>query len=223
MTNRRFLFSLLLLPACEPAVSDNDDPRVPDGGDPEKFEESCRDFYGSYLSCYEDAGYTYDTGSYDSEGYDPAEYIEAICNSSEEYAQEYGTACVGALEEVFACMSSLDCAEVIGDDSGDANAWVPEACRAVYESAVDRCPELLSQCGTVGVGGFEGCSVEMSGCLDGNTYAVDCDEGGATQSCVCQVNGEVTAEATVSGDLECFGEGWGTELEAACGFPRGTL
>jgi len=222
VTDRRLLFSLLLVPACGPSVSVEDDPTKPDGGDPEKFESSCRSFYASYLTCYEGYGYASSGGGYETVSYDPDEYVESICQMFEQYAAEYGTACIGAMEEVFACVSSLDCEEVFSDDS-DGAGYVPEPCRAVFEDASERCPELIPQCGSYGVGGFEGCQVEVSACLDDNTYGVDCEAGGATVMCACEVNGEVTREVSVGGEFSCGEEAWADELEGACGFPAGTL
>lgn len=225
VTDRRLLLSLLLLPACGPAVpSSEDDPREPDGGDPDQFQSSCRKFFEGYQACYEgygSSGYAYETGSYDTESYDPAEYAEAICESYEEYAAAYGRACIGAMEEVFACVSSLDCEVLYGDDA-DAAGFVPEPCRAVYADAASRCPEMIPQCGSYGISGSL-CDVEVSECIDGNTYGVTCDAGGAGQSCRCALNGAVTREVTIGGDFECGDEGWTDEVEDACGFPPGVF
>ncbi|MBV1857841.1 MAG: hypothetical protein KUG77_05465 [Nannocystaceae bacterium] len=227
MDNRRFLLSLLVLPACEPAVSSDDDPQTPDGGNPAKFQSSCKAFYEGYYACYEDYdGYassgSYETGSYETGAYEPGEYTDYVCRESEMYAAEYGTHCVGALEEIFACMSSLNCDELIGSDSDGVGVF-PQACRAVIVDASERCPEMVSQCTGIGVG-FDGCEIEVSGCIDGNTYGVDCDPGGAaTRSCACERNGEVTREVLLGGELECFDEGFLDEVADACGFPAGVF
>lgn len=220
MKNRQFLLSLLVLPACEANVPSESDPRTPGDGDPDKIESSCRAFYNGYTACYSDAYDTegYGTASYDTETYDPAEYIEQLCSQVEEYAEMYGSGCAAAMQDAFACMSLLDCGELFSDD-----AAFPEPCQAVFLDASERCPELFSQCSTVSGGFGGGCEVEVSGCIDGNTYAVNCDPSGATQQCSCVLNGESTREVTLSGDAACGDEGWYDEAADACGFPRGAF
>lgn len=203
-----------------------DDPREPDGGDPEKIESSCRAAYTSILACYEELGYGSSGGAYGSSGsYDPGDYIDEFCNNVEEYAAEYGPGCPGAFEEVFACLASLDCDEITTWQT-ESDSVAPESCRAVFIDANERCPESFSPCGggATSGGGPEGhCESSSSGCLDGNSYAFRCSPAGATQSCECERNGEVVQTVTLPGDLGCGSQEQSQEIVDACGFPPGTF
>jgi len=203
-------------------VADVDDPREPDGGDPEKILSSCTAAYSAMLSCYEEVGDGSSGGGYESSGsYDPGEYIDELCGSTEEYVEMYGPGCAGAFEEVFACLASLDCTTILGWQESDA--FAPEPCQAVFVDANERCPESFRRCASQGVSFGGGCEVTASSCLEGETYGVRCSEPGATQTCECERNGEVEQTVTVAGDLECGTSELSDELTAACGFPPGVF
>ena len=225
MNDRRLLLSLLALPACGPSVPPAaDDPRVPDGGEPEKIESSCKASYQAMVSCYEELGYGSSGSGYgeSSGAYDPGVYIEAACAELEEYAAMYGPGCAGAYEEVFACLASLDCSTML-DWQSDEDAFVPEPCEAVYRDASERCPEGFPQCGVQELSFGSGCEVTASSCLDGNTYGFRCSEPGVTQSCECEVNGEAQQTVMVGGGLDCGTEELFDEVADACGFPAGVF
>ncbi len=200
-----------------------DDPREPDGGEPQKIESSCKAAYTSVYACFESSGYGSSGGAYGSSGsYDPGDYIDEFCGEIEEYAGAYGPGCVGAFEEVFACLASLDC-DAISAWQTEGETPAPEPCRAVFLDASERCPESFSQCGAREVGFGGGCEEAVSGCLDGNTYAFRCTVAGATQSCDCERNGEVLQTVIVAGDLECGTQELSDELTGACEFPAGVF
>lgn len=224
MRNRKFLLSLLMVPACGPNVpTEGDDPREPDGGNPEKLEESCRAFYDQYLGCYGDyasSGASYETAEGGTGDYDPTDYADELCGNAAQYAEQYGPECAGAMEEAFACLSSVECDELLDDDG----AGRPDACDAVFLDASQRCPGLISQCSVLGVGnGLNTCEAEASGCIDGRTYDVRCEASGATQSCTCSIDGEVTRQESIGGELECQSRQWSDEVVAACEFPPGVF
>ena len=217
MKGRTLLFTLLAVPACEAAVDESsDDPTVPDGGDPERFESSCEAYFRSYYACYED-----EYGPV-SEDVDLDAYVEMTCAELKAQAEADGPGCVGAFEEVMACIASLDCAPILSD-GGDVT--FPEECADVYRDAVERCPEGLSACtsGSIGAGGdpetgMEGCEVEATGCIDGHVYAADCtrDDG---WTCDCKIDDESIGTATIPVEGECFSDEWRDALADACGFP----
>jgi hypothetical protein len=210
VNHRRLLLSLLAVPACGPQV-DGDDPTVPDGGDPEKLGSSCRSYYGRFFACYE-AHYTED---YDVDG-----MAERYCQEIETELLNYGPGCLAAYEEVFACLASLDCEELLGGD--EAESRVAQPCVDVYIDASGRCPELLSLCGVVGVGfGDEmsgSCSLELAGCLDGKDYAVRCSGEGDAQTCACEVDGATAQTVMLPAANGCQGTFIDDAIEA-CGFP----
>lgn len=188
------------------------------------MESSCRAAYTSFFACYEELGYSSSGGAYASSGsYDPGEYIDEFCNNIEEYAGEYGPGCVGAFEEVFACLASLDCDAIVTWQNSEMSA--PEPCRAVYLDASDRCPESFSPCGSMSVGGSGSgdCEGSVSGCLDGDTYGFRCSTAGVTQTCDCERNGEIVQIVTLAGDLSCGSQEQSDELVDACGFPPGVF
>lgn len=218
MKSRTLLVSLLALPACGSAVEEDRDPQVPDGGDPAKFDERCRSHLRSLYACYTEA-----YGSVDESGVpDLEEYVEAYCGEQRAQIEAYGDACLGAYEEIFACVSSLDCSILVGEESEEASdsfGFVPEPCRDVYLDAAERCPEAVPAClgASIGLGGDEGsCSVGGQNCLDGHEYAVECAGDG---TCTCAVDEEVVRTVTVSTDLECVSQEWLDELRARCQFP----
>ncbi len=222
MKDRRLLLSLLALPACGPSVAEVDDPREPDGGEPEKIESSCKAAYSTIYACYEELGYGSSGGYYESSGsYDPGEYIDEFCNNAEEYAGTYGPGCVGAFEEVFACLASLDCSTIAAWQEGEA--FAPEPCEAVFLDANERCPESFPRCGSQGISSGGGCELSASSCADGSIYAVRCSEPGATQSCDCEVDGAIVQTVTLPGDLDCGSAEFSDELNDACGFPAGVF
>lgn len=225
MIDRRLLISLLALPACGPSVGvgDGDDPREPDGGEPEKIGSSCNAAYTAIYACYEELGYGSSGGGYESSGsYEPGAYIEDACNQAGADAASYGPACTGAFEEVFACIASLDC-NAIAEWQDDSFDFAPAACEAVFRDASQRCPEGFPQCGTRGFSSGPRCEESASSCLDGNSYAFRCSEPGATQSCECERNGEVLQTVTLPGDLACGTQELYDELTDACGFPPGVF
>ena len=217
------MISLLVLPACRPSVEEGDDPRKPDGGEPDKIESSCRAAYSALYGCYEELGYASSGGASGSSGsYDRSEYVDEVCANVDEYAGADGPACAGAYEEVFACLASLDC-NAISQWQGDDDSFAPEPCQAVFLDASERCPEGFGTCATYTSSSGPGCDQSAASCLDGNTYRVRCSEPGATQSCECERNGEVFQTVTVAGDLECGSEELFDELNDACGFPPGVF
>lgn len=216
MKGRTLLFTLLAVPACEAAVDESeDDPRVPDGGSPERFDSSCEAYFRSYYACYEE--------EYDTSGdVNLDAYVAMICAEIKADAESEGPGCLGAYEEVMACIASLDCASLPSDG---ANETFPEPCADVYRDAIERCPEGLSACtsGSVGAGGdpetgVEGCEVEATGCIDGHVYAADCTRDGSW-TCDCKIDGESIGTAAIPVDGECFGDEWREALGEACGFP----
>ncbi len=221
MKGRSLLFSLLAVPACQAAVPASvdeaeDDPRVPDGGDPEQFDASCEAYFRAYYTCYEDGEY----GS--SGGPDLDAYVTMVCAEIKADAESEGPGCLAAYEEVLACIASLDCASLPSDGG---NETFPEPCTDVYRGAIERCPGGFSACtsGSVGAGddpetGVEACEVEATGCIDGHVYAADCTrESGWT--CDCKVDGESIGTATIATDDACFGDEFRGALGEACGFP----
>ncbi len=219
--------SLLALPACGPSIAepnDADDPRVPDGGTPSNVESSCRAFYEASLVCYMDAGDSYgssggygSSGAYGSTGsYDPGDIADYYCSMLAQYGEEYGEACLGAMEEVFACIASLDCETLL-----QAESFSAEPCTAVYRDANRRCPELFTACTSYGSG--TGCNLEASGCLDGSSYALKCSQAGTTRSCICEKDEQEVRTITLRGAQDCYGSEFGEEAAAACGFPEGTF
>ncbi len=219
MKGRSLLFSLLALPACEARVSEQDDPTVPDGGDPSKFDQSCEAYFEAYYACYtEEAGPAGSTG-----GASPVEdYAAEYCARLRAEAEQAGADCLGAFEEVFACIGSLDCA-ALEESAEDVDSFggVPAVCHDVYIDAVERCPEALSACSSFSLEGFGstgGCSAGASACIDGHTYDVDCGEG-EPSSCECKVDDAVVKTVELPATLQCHSEDWFDAAREACEFP----
>ncbi|MGH1342994.1 MAG: hypothetical protein ACRBN8_15635 [Nannocystales bacterium] len=225
MNDRGLLLSLLALPACGPSVADVDDPRKPDGGEPENIESSCKAAYAASYACYDDLGYGSSGGGYGGYGssgsYDPSEYIDEICESFGQYADAYGPGCAGAFEEVFACLASLDCSVLLARQESEAS--VPDPCQAVFLDANARCPDGIPLCGERTISFAAACEVSASLCADGHSYSARCSEPGATQSCECDRNGEVVQTVTLPGELACGTPELFDELSDACGFPPGVF
>ncbi len=224
MKGRTLLASLFALPACEAAVAD-DDPQVPDGGNPSKFDDSCRSYFESVYACYADeSGTGGSTGEIDLD-----QYVETYCGELRATAEAYGEGCLGAYEEIFACIASLECAPLADDDTGgeqdtdgeetDDSGFdpVPEPCHDVFRDAVERCPDGVPACTTLSFGGgSEGsCNVGGSNCIDGHEYGVECMDG----SCDCLVDDAVVRSITLPSDLDCLDETWLEEARTACDFP----
>lgn len=224
MNDRHLLFSLLALPACGSTGSGGGSLWDLDGDSSEKIESSCLAAQELTYACYEPLGYGSSGGAYGSSGsYGTDDYVEAYCAEVQRYAEAYGPGCVGAFEEVFACLASLDCATVLHWQD-DLDAYAPEPCRGVFRDANARCPEAFPQCTYRGYSSSgSGCGRTASGCVDGTTYGAQCSESGATRSCECERNGGVQRTVTVGGDLECSSQELSDELADACGFPPGVF
>ena len=215
----RLLFAMSALPACGPGVAD--DPRIPDGGDPNKFVQSCVAMYRSLYACYEEA---YD-GAYGSEGVAPsADYLRDLCREyRDDIEPDEGAECLAAAEEVFACLASLDCAEL---SDGDFEGPVQDACIDVYRDASAQCPTMFSPCAVQGVsGGGAGCGLSVSACLDGGTYAIECTEAAPEQprTCACQRDGVEAATVTLPEGQGCSNDAFAAWAEEACAFPEGVF
>lgn len=214
------LFSLAALPACKDGKI-ADDPRTPGGGDPADFVQTCVAFYNGYIGCYQDLYGSSGSYSYGSTG-TREDYAMMLCEESrDDLSEEYGQECVGVLEEIYACINSLDCeALVVGFEN-----WPPEECRAVYVSASERCPDAVSYCATASVGlEANGCEVSAEECLDGRAYEIRCDETSPdATTCDCLIDGEVTETVALEGDEDCFDEGVLDRLGEACSFPGGVF
>jgi hypothetical protein len=104
-------------------VSTGDD----DAGTTGAVPEICEGYAQHYAECFPEYG----TGM-------AAQY----CASYLGYGEEYGPACTGALEDVFACLTTIDCA-----------AWESERtpiCEAEYAAVTTACPWEPDTTGTGG-------------------------------------------------------------------------
>jgi hypothetical protein len=198
---RYFLLSLLMTPACTDRSVDED-------GEPErKLGDGCRALFEHYMSCYEDV---YDTGYASESGgdYDPASYCDYL---QTELVQEYGEPCARAVDDVYACLATLDCS-VLG-------AGTEEACREEQERGRKSCPEVFPPCECAEFGASDGsCGLDCIACVDGNDYTIECTPvaSDGTSMCTCRENGEVTEELTGVMDA-CFDVS--TLARESCMFP----
>jgi hypothetical protein len=58
--------------------------------------------------------------------------VAEYCTMYFGYAADYGAACVGAMEDVYACLSALDCAALQSEDA--------PICEAEYDAVTTACP-----------------------------------------------------------------------------------
>lgn len=132
----------LALGACEPAVDPGDDP----DGDPDRdlvddAVELCRPYAKQVVACYEqqDQGESY-----------AANYITMVgyCVASVGYAEVSGPGCVAAYDDYFACLATLDCADIVvsdevdySEDDGGGDSPEPEVypCEAQEEAIGAAC------------------------------------------------------------------------------------
>lgn len=162
--------------------------------------EACVDLYTTYQDCYGGYGYS-------------DEEIVGLCMQTETYTEMYeGENCVTLVTEHMVCLSSLSCRELENNDFFDG------PCSKTYANGNAECPEAFAFCeGGGGGGGPDGCELESSGCLDGNTYGVACD----AMTCTCLLNGVEGDTFASPGADACFDENFGDGAAAACGFPAG--
>lgn len=162
------------------------------------FVEACAAAYSTYFDCYRRI-------------YSEEEVL-ALCAQYEGYLEDYGEGCLESQIEYYACISDLDCQDLENLGPGSPN------CNDEYLAGNAACPDLFSYCSTGGGGGGpDGCGIEATMCLDGNSYAVDCD----AMTCTCSING-VPGETFDSPGVEsCFDDGFADTAETACGFPGG--
>ena len=216
-----FLFGVLALPACGPEPSD--DPTVPDGGNPDNFASACKDLYTRLGACYGESL--------------PPQYASEVAEYCAEYAgiieEQFGTDCVGAMEEMYACMASLDCATLLSAEG----LGLAADCEDVALEAYDLCPELIWLCsntsssggGSTGSSGeVDLCELSASECLDGQTYAVSCEStpvpDGETPkplSCTCQRGGMDVMSVEIAG--VCWSDEFYKVAAEACDFPDGVF
>jgi hypothetical protein len=90
----------------------------PDGGGTTGgVPEVCETYAQHYAECFPDN----DVG-----------LVEQYCATYFGYAEYYGAACIGAMEDVYACLSALDCAALQSEDT--------PICEAEYDAVTKACP-----------------------------------------------------------------------------------
>lgn len=160
---------------------------------PSAFVEQCIAFYTAYGDC---DGYSY---RYDQ--------LLQYCNEFEDY---YSPQCSSVTTDLFACLAELECKELAEWD-------LSVSCNAKYVAGYEACPEIYSFCSAGGGGGAGECTLEATGCIDGNTYGATCED----TSCTCQLNGEDGESFDVKSADVCFDKDFGQVLVDNCGFPEG--
>ena len=98
---------------------------------------ACSAFATKLDQCYGDT-------SSGSAGYGYANYLSALgyCITYLGYAEQSGPACKNAIEEMYACISKLDCDQLIvteGGDGGSTSASEPDPCAAEQMAADAAC------------------------------------------------------------------------------------
>ena len=88
-----------------------------DGGTTGDVPELCETYAQHYAECFPDR----DAG-----------IVAAYCAMYFGYAEYYGAACMGAMEDVYACLSALDCAALQSEDT--------PICEAEYDAVTKACP-----------------------------------------------------------------------------------
>ncbi len=170
---------------------------------PSEYVEACVAAYTLIIDCY-------------GRNYTDAQIL-ALCVASEGYFEMYyGEACLGSQLDYLACLSALTCKELTAKGGAAAGA-----CNDEYVAGNEVCPELFTYCsGDGGAGGGpDGCGIQVSECLDGNDYAVDCD----ATTCTCLTNDMPGATFDSPGVDACLDDGFSDTAETECGFPSGVF
>lgn len=122
-------------PSSVPIPSDDDDNGLYEdaAGEDATNATPCGQYAAISIECYQDAGYGYGgEGAYEvpDQG-----YLESECNRYLVGAiAVYGANCGAALSELYSCLGSLSCAELLADENG-------ELCLQAYIAVNDECDE----------------------------------------------------------------------------------
>ena len=177
------LAALTACPADDAAPSDSDS-----AGAQTDPREQCERFYEHYGECTD---YEFD--------------LEEECGGTDSMDP-----CVRALTEIFACMSTLDCADIPA-----ANG-----CSDAFERANELCPSEFGACLSEVSSGGELCESESTDCFDGNEYTLSCSEDEGVKTCVCLTNGAEVGSFNTD-DASCEAEGLAEATRTECGWPEG--